>query len=160
MKTKPQMIQRVFFSIATILIASNCSSLSGQTESGKEIASTGPTILNAHSDPSTVELNRDLQPKKTPEILADVKDFRSKVTDVQLKFTHIPLQVRMENIGGTTWRAELTPQQLQMLAVSGKTIKYDASIVAKNARGQVSESPSTVTVAIKAPDLSTSSTTG
>ena len=57
----------------------------------------------------------------------------------------------MENIGGTMWRAELTPQELQMLAVSGKTVKYNANVVAKNADGEMSKALP-VTVAVKAPD--------
>src|SRR4051812_22527482 len=133
MNTKSNKIQMMMFSIGLIFVAvaSSCSSMPGQSESGREIASTGPTIMNAHAEPSTVELNRNLKPTRTPEILADVKDFRSKVTDVKLKFMHVPIQIPMKNIGGTTWRAELSPRQLQMLAVSGKTIKYDATIIAK-----------------------------
>jgi hypothetical protein len=155
MKTKSLPIQSLLFIAGSLSLAAGCSTFksSETAEAGKELAAIGPTVLNARSEPSTVELNRSLQPIKTPEILADVKDFRSKVTDVKLKFVHVPITVAMENIGGTTWRAELTPQQLQMLAVSGKTISYDANIVARNERGQTAVSTTPVTVAVKAPDL-------
>jgi hypothetical protein len=147
-------IQVLLISVGSLVALNGCSSMPGTTESSKDLSSTGPTILNAHLDPSTVELNRNLQPEKTPEIIADVKDFRSKITSVILKFKHVPMQVPMENIGGTTWRATLTPEQLQTLAVSGKTINYDTTIIARNQEGQVVESSSPITIAIKAPDLS------
>ena len=138
------------------LAVEGCSSLPHQNHSGHPIAASGPAILSARAEPSTIELNRNLQPIKPPEILAEVKDFKGKVTDVKLRFINIPIQVPMENIGGTTWRAELTPQQLQMLAVSGKTMSYDANVVAKNDQGQTGMTQSPVTVAIKSPDLSQS----
>jgi hypothetical protein len=124
------------------------------TEASKDLSSTGPSILNVQSSPTTVELNRSLQAEKTPEVVADVKDFRSKITSVVLKFKHVPLQIPMENIGGTTWRAVLSQQQLETMAVSGKTINYDASVIARNAEGQVVESNTPVIIAIKAPDIS------
>ncbi len=144
----------MLISVGSLVTLNGCSSMPGTTESSKEISATGPTILNARIDPTTVELNRNLQPVRTPEIIADVKDFRSKITNVTLKFKHVPMQIPMENVGGTTWRAVLTPEQLQTLAVSGKTITYDASIIARNQDGQVVEGSDPVNIAIKAPDLS------
>jgi len=147
-------MQLVLIAVGAIFVASGCSSMPGQTESGKELAAQGPTILNVRAEPSsTIELNRSLKPLQSAEILADVKDFRSKVQNVQLKFLHVPIQVPMENIGGTTWRAQLTPEQLRMLAVSGKTIKYDANIVATNEQGQAASSSSPITIGVKAPEL-------
>jgi hypothetical protein len=59
------------------------------------------------------------------------------VTDVQLQFVNAPLVVPMQKIGGTTWRAELTPDQLRKLAVNGKTMKYRATVVAHDSSGLV-----------------------
>jgi hypothetical protein len=157
MKTKSYIIQSLLIAAGALLVANGCSSLPGQSESGKSISSTGPTVLNARAEPSTVELNRNLQPIQNAEIVADVKDFTSKVTSVKLRFVDVPIQVPMENIGGTTWRAQLSSGQLRALAVSGKTINYDANIIAKNEKGQTAMSSSPVTVAVAAPDLSRSS---
>jgi hypothetical protein len=151
MKTKSNIIQVMLIAVGAVFAANGCSSMS-KSES-KEFASNGPTVMNARAEPSTVELNRNLQPIQNSEVLADVKDFRGKVTDVRLKFVHVPVTVPMENVGGTTWRARLTPQQLRSLAVSGKTISYDANIVAKNDKGQAATSSSPVTVSIKAPEI-------
>jgi len=153
-KLNQNFILVALISMGSLLALNGCSSMPGATESSKEISATGPTILNVRLEPSTVELNRNLQAIKQPEVMADVKDFRSKVTHVTLKFRHVPMEVAMQNIGGTTWRAILTPEQLQTLAVSGKTINYDATISARNQEGQVVESSSPITIAIKAPDIS------
>lgn len=147
---------QILLSFATIIvIASGCSSGPfASSESGKDIAQTGPTVLNARSEPGTIELNRDLKTNTPAEILADVKDFQSKISDVRLQFLSVPLEIAMQNIGGTTWRAQLNPEQLQMLAVSGKTIKYDANIIARDIDGHSNMAKSPIQVAIKAPDLS------
>jgi hypothetical protein len=157
MKNKSYIIPIVLIATGALLVANGCSSMPGHSESGKEISANGPTILNAHAEPSTVELNRNLQPMQAPEIIADVKDFNSKISNVQLKFTHVPIQVPMENVGGTTWRAQISPQQLKTLAVSGKTISYDANVVARNEQGQTSTSSSPITLSIKAPDMTRAS---
>jgi hypothetical protein len=149
----------VMLGTGALLAASGCASAPGQsTESGKEIAATGPTVMNVHLEPSTIELNRQLQPMRRAEITADVKDFSSRITDVNLRFIHVPITVPMTNIGGTTWRAELSPQQLQTLAVSGKTIAYDAVIEAKDEKGQVGTSAQPLSVAVKSPDISQNAT--
>ena len=129
---------------------------SGSTESGKEIVAAGPTIMNERIVPKTVELNRKFQPDQPVEVLADIKDFRSGITQVKLKFLHVPLEIPMEKIGGTTWRARFTTKQLQELAVSGQTIRYEANIVAMNEKGQTTMSSSPITVAIKTPDVAKS----
>lgn len=157
MKTTKIALPFVFLTLTTLLISSGCSTLTGK-ESGKQIAATGPTVINVRAEPSTIEMNHNLQPLTSAEILADVKDFHSKVSSVTLRFTDVPLQVAMENIGGTTWRANLTKSQLQMLAVSGKTITYDANVVAKNASGQSAISRAPVTVAIKTPEIAGTTT--
>jgi hypothetical protein len=137
-----------------LVLAGGCASTSDQALSGSQLSSTGPTVLTAHTEPGTIELNRDLQPLKPAEIIADVKDFKASVTDVKLQFIHVPLEIAMSNVGGTTWRAELSTRQLQMLAVSGRTMKYEANVIAKNEEGRTAISREPVQVAIKAPDLS------
>ena len=121
--------------------------------SGKEISARGPTVMNARTEPSTVELNRDMKPIQKSEILADVKDFDSKVSGVTVKFTQVPMQLQMKNIGGSTWRAELSPAQLKTLAAGGKTMRYEAQIIARNEKGEVANAQDPVVVSVKAPDL-------
>ena len=122
--------------------------------SAKDIAQRGPTVMNARTEPSTVELNRELKPFQKSEILADVKDFDSTISKVTVKFTQVPVQIPMTNIGGSTWRAEISPSQLKSLAVSGKTMKYEAQIEARNEKGQVAIARDPITVSVKTPDLS------
>jgi len=137
---------------------SSCSSgFLSKGDKAENISQTGPTVSFARFDPSTVEMNGALQALKPAEILADVKDFNSKVTDVKAQFTNVPIEIAMQNIGGTTWRGELTTEQLQMLAVSGKTIKYDANIIAKDDHGVSVQTQKSFEVAIKAPDLARAS---
>jgi hypothetical protein len=116
-------------------------------------AAHGPAVLSARSEPETVELNREFQPTRPAEVVADVKDLTSTITDVKLQFANIPLEIPMENIGGSTWRAQLTPRQLEMLAVSGRTTQYAANVVAKNQEGKTAMTRNPVQVAVKAPDL-------
>jgi hypothetical protein len=59
----------------------------------------------------------------------------------------------MKYQGGTTWRAELTKDQLKLLAVSGQTMRYDANVIATNANGQVGMSREPIEIAIKAPEV-------
>jgi hypothetical protein len=137
-----------------ICTMAGCSSApSQQTQKNEpiELSANSPTVLNARIEPDIVVLNSEMQPTTPAQIVADVKDFKNRVTDVRLKFADVPLEIPMENIGGTTWRAQLTPQELQMLAVSGKTVKYKTMIVAKSSAGDVSDSGDPVLVAVKAP---------
>ena len=69
-----------------------------------------------------------------------------------LRFTHVPIEVPMTNVGATTWRATLSARELQLLAVAGRTMTYDANIVAKDEAGQTRCQQEPVQVAIKAPD--------
>ena len=104
--------------------------------------------------PGVVELNRDFQPMKPAEVLADIKDSNARIDNVTLQFSGIPLEVPMENIGGTTWRAQLTPRQLEMLAVNGQTIHYKANVVAHDENAaRLGARPVPVEVAIKTPDV-------
>jgi hypothetical protein len=118
-----------------------------------EISADHPSIVNARAEPEVVTLNRDLQPNQEAEVLADVKDFKANVVSVTLKFRDIPLEVPLENIGGTTWRAALSPQELQSLAVSGRTVRYKADIIARDDRGEIARSPDAINIEIQAPDL-------
>lgn len=158
MKTNTIGVQFAILSVGVMFVATGCSTFGMGKTSSEEIAATGPTVMNVRTEPSTIELNTRLQPITSAEVLADVKDFHNKVSSVTLRFSDVPLQVPMQNVGGTTWRAHLTKDQLQMLAVSGKTISYDANVVAKNDKGQSSVSRTPVAVAIKTPEITRSIT--
>lgn len=114
----------------------------------------GPNILNARAEPEVVILNRDLQPTIAGEMLADVKDFKYPVSDVEVKFQALPLVIPMEHVAGSTWRAEFTPQQLQMLAVTGQTVSYKADIVATNSQGETATSSTPLNISVEAPETS------
>ena len=135
-----------------VITMSGCATLRGE-KGGEDIAATGPTVINVRTNPGTIELDRSFRPMKGAEVLADVKDFTAKVTDVRLRFQHAPLEIPMQHVGGTTWRAQLTPEQLKLLAVSGQTISYDATIIARDENGKVAMSKDPVKVAVKAPEL-------
>jgi hypothetical protein len=157
MKMLKQNSKYIVFGLLAV-VAGGCAGLPGShsSDSGKELAATGPSVIFARVEPGTIELNRDFQPTRPAEVLADVKDFNSQVTDVNLQFTNVPLEVPMENIGGSTWRARLSPRQLEMLAVSGRTTKYEARVIARDKDGKSGMSKDPVDVAVKAPDLSSS----
>jgi hypothetical protein len=140
--------------LSVLALASSCASLTGKnTTSGENLSAAGPTVMEARANPGTVELNDNLQARQRAEVLADVKDFSSKVRDVKLRFTHVPIELSMDNVAGTTWRAEISPDQLKQLAVSGSTMKYEAQVIATNEKGQVATSREPVTIQVKAPDL-------
>jgi hypothetical protein len=140
------------FSVLTL--AGACASKQPVYTTGTDkISSEGPTIVYVRSEPEVVQLNRDLQPMETAQVIADVKDFKSVITNVTLTFENTPISIPMENIAGTTWRAEITPSQIEMLSVVGKTARYNAIVTAKNADGKTVTSPNPVTVAIQTPEL-------
>ena len=148
-------------SLCMVTVA-GCASMgsSKNTDAESSLSANGPSVVYARSEPGTVELNRDFQPTKPAEVLADIKDFQSPISDVKLQFTNVPLEVPMENIGGTTWRAQFSPRQLEMLAVSGRTTHYEANVIARNKEGKTSVSKNPISVAIKAPDMSIPAATG
>src|SRR4051812_15793275 len=77
MKTQAHILSLFSILIGSSFIINGCSSMPGQSTSGKEVASTvGPSILNPRVEPSTIELDSKLQPVTTAEVLADVKDFQ------------------------------------------------------------------------------------
>jgi hypothetical protein len=138
---------------AASLLAAGCSSspLTKKT-GGEEISQTGPTVLNPRTEPGTFEVTRTLKPIQTPNIFADVKDMTADIQNVRLMFNNAPITVPMQKVAGTTWRATLSPDQIKRLAVSGQTMKYNASIVATNSKGRQSQSAQ-VDILIKAPQI-------
>ena len=137
----------------TLAAVTGCSSASKNLNGATEISADHPSVLNARAEPQVVTLNRDLQPNQQAEVLADVKFFQGQISGVTLKFRDIPLEIPLENIGGTTWRAEFSPRELQSLAVSGKTVQYKADVIAKDDQGETAKSPDAIIVVIQAPDL-------
>ena len=110
--------------------------------------------MNARAEPRVVILNSDMAPMTPAQVFADVKDFNSRVVDVRLKFNDVPIEIPMERIGTTTnWKAQLTPEQLQMLAISGDTVKYKATITAKDLDGNSTKTDQPLFVTVKAPSI-------
>ncbi len=145
-----------FAAIALFLVAgiTGCSSMSGtKSDAGKDISATGPTVLNERVMPGTVELDKSLQSKEPVQVVADVKDFQAPVTDVKLQFLHVPLTVPMEKVGGSTWSATLSPEDLRQLAVSGQTMSYQAQVIATNESGNIGTSADPVSISVKTEDL-------
>ena len=141
------------FTLAALL-AAGCSSVPFQGGvSGNQMASQGPTILNARTEPGVIHMTKNLEPVGPYQVLADVKDFTGNVTNVTLKFSNVPLQVPMQKIAGSTWGATLTPQQLRMLSVAGETARYQANIIATDSNGQSAMNSSPLTVAVATPQI-------
>jgi hypothetical protein len=143
----------IAFTIVVRALAGCASSSKDPFSKPTEISADHPSVVNARAEPEIVTLNRDLQPNQQAEVLADVKDFKANIASVTLKFRNLPLEVPLENIGGTTWRAELSPQELQSLAVSGRTVQYKADVIARDDKGQIAKSPDAINIEIQAPDL-------
>jgi hypothetical protein len=141
---------------ATVSLVAGCSSGSLARTTDKDIAVNGPTVVDARTDPSTFELNRELTIKGA-EIVAEVQDFDAGIKSVQLHFARVPLDIPMSHVAGNTWHAMLTDKQLKKLAIDGQTMRYEAYVVASDKNGRTSTSPKSVIVAVKAPSLSTSS---
>lgn len=127
-----------------------CSSMGG-ARSGGELSATGPSIVEVRTEPGTFELSPSWDPVAPAKIVAQVKDFTSNIQDVRLRFNKVPLQIVMTRMGGTSWEATLSPQQLQTLAVGGKTMRYEANVIARNEDGLITVSPDPVQVRVKAP---------
>lgn len=139
--------------VAGTLSLGGCSSspLASRT-GGEELSQTGPTVLEARADPGTFEVTRELKPLQTPVVLAEVKDLSAEITSVRLRFNHAPIIVPMKRVAGTTWRAILSPEQIRKLAVSGRTMKYDAQVIAANSKGRQGVS-GTFAVQVRAPEI-------
>lgn len=143
------------YSIALAISACSSSSKTGDAEkSESQFSTNAPTIVAPKANPAVIQLNRDFQPVNPAEVTADVKDFSHEVQSVTLKFRNVPLEIPMSRVRGTTWRAELSSEQLQLLAINGRTVRYDADVVAKNSEGAEGVSEFPVQIAVAAPDLS------
>jgi hypothetical protein len=141
--------------LAVVGLWAGCSTLRGGT-SGNELAASGPTVIDAKAQPSTFEVNRKLQPISDAQVLAEVKDFNGKVTQVHLRFRNAPIDIAMKQLNSSAWEAELTPDQLKELAVNGTTMNYQANVIATDSKGKVAMGESPVTISVKAPDMSNS----
>lgn len=125
--------------------------MGGGNKSDQTLSSTGPSVVDVQVQPKTFELDPGWQPTEPAKIVAQVKDFTAKVTEVRLRFSRVPLQVPMRHVGGTTWEATLSPSQLQTLAVGGKTMEYEANLIARNEDGLITVNPAPIEIAVKAP---------
>ena len=131
-----------------------CSSHSQTLRGDQELAVRGPKVIDAKTSPGVFELDSALNPKEPPQVLANVKDMSAKVSNVKLRLNSVALELPMENVEGTTWRATLTPEQLKRLAVNGKTLQYDASVIATNEWGDTAISAQPIQISVKAPEAS------
>jgi hypothetical protein len=134
----------------SLVAVSGCSSLG--SKSADDLAYSGPTVIESRTDPSTFELNRKLEPKTDTQIVATVKDFNSKVTDVHLHFTRVPIDVPLKKGSGDEWVGSLSKKDLKELAVSGHTMKYEGTIIVKSKDGQVATGKSPLDIYVKTPD--------
>jgi hypothetical protein len=144
------LVTQIVLILGIVGASAGCSTFQSHKNS-EDIAASGPTILNAKADPSTVQLNPNLQPKENALLFADVKDFDSRIQNVHVRFIHVPIDLPMKQVAGTTWEAELTPGQLKELAVSGQTIRYEANVIAMNEKGQTAVSSAPISLSIQAP---------
>lgn len=150
-----------FFSYSAVALAlasaSACSTLKGEKEGGDVASTTGPVVVDSKIQPSTIELDRKLQPMQRAQVTAEVKDFQSEVTDVKLRFSRIPMEVPLKHLGGSTWEGEISPAMLKKLAVGNQKTAYEANIIAKNAKGEVAVGQHPIEVVVRAPELTTAS---
>jgi hypothetical protein len=126
----------------------------GCASSGKDLAeqaSKGPVVIEPRSNPETVELNKFLQPKQPQQFFAEIQDFSAPVTEARVKIEGTQIELPMSKVGGTTWRAELTTEQLKRLAISGKKMEYEANVVARNQNGVSASSAKPFKLKISAP---------
>jgi hypothetical protein len=114
-----------------------------------------PKVVDAKTNPGTFELDQNMDPITRTQVIANVKDYGNKVTDVRLQFAGVPMEIPLKQSKGTTWTADLNSDQLAQLAVSGKTMKYKANVIARNDKGQVGVSSDPVEVEVKAPEIQT-----
>lgn len=154
MMTSKSMIQIGLVTVTALSILNGCSTLKSG-ESVAELSQTKPNVINPRINPdNNIELNRDMQPQERVEIVTEVKDFGSEVTNVTMRLQEVPFEITLAPVGGTTWRAQINPALIQRLAVGNQTTNYTAKIYAKNAKGTVVVSDQTVKFSVVAPDLS------
>lgn len=148
------------FAATLVLVADGCSSTPTReaTTASKDstIPPAGPSILYVRTAPGPIDLNRNFEPARPAEVLADIKDYSSKINDVKLQFVGVPLEISMEKVSPTTWRARLQQQQLELLAVSGQTIRYEAHVIASDEDGRKATTKIPVDLSIRAPEIAIS----
>ncbi len=138
----------------SLVFTLGCSSMPGASKSGEDLAASGPTVVNTRANPETVELDRNYNAKTGAEVITEVKDFSAKVVDVKLRFVNAPVEIPMQHVSGTTWRATLTSGQLKTLGVGNQTTQHEATVIARDSSGAVAKSKTPVQISIKGPDLS------
>ncbi|MFL5815064.1 MAG: hypothetical protein ACJ763_15925 [Bdellovibrionia bacterium] len=137
--------------LCLVMASSGCSTIKGG-KSGSDLASNGPTVVQTKTDPSTIQLDTSLAANQPANVYADVKDFTSPVQDVRLRFIHVPLELKMHNLSGSTWQATIPADALKKLAVSGQTMRYQADVIARDADGRVATTQKPIDIAVKAPE--------
>jgi hypothetical protein len=116
-------------------------------------ATSGPRIINPRSNPDKIELNAYLEPQGSHEILADVQDFTAPVTEVNVQIENPATVLKMEKVGGSTWRAVIPEDLLKRMGVNGQTMDYEATVVARNQQGQSVTSEDSFTIHVEAPEV-------
>lgn len=139
--------QNTFLAV-TCLLMSACS-----TSAPPIAAQRGPAIINVRTSPNVVRLNRNYMPTSPAEVLAEVKDYNAPVKEVHLKFKNSPVEISMEHLNGTTWRALLTADQLKRLSIGGQVTKYDLSVTARDQDGEITTVADAAHFQIQGPDL-------
>lgn len=148
-KTVSKSIAPILVSFSLVLLA-GCASGS---KASQEIAVSGPSVLDAKTNPGTFDLNSNLEPVSLTQVVANVKDFSNKVTDVRIRFVHVPLEIPMKEVSPSTWVATLSSTQLKQLGVNGHTMKYEANVIARDNQGQTGISKQPLEISVRAPDL-------
>jgi hypothetical protein len=144
-----------FTALSLVLSAAACSTSPKSARGGQpgQVGVNGPGIEDSRVEPEIVQLDRYLRPTQPARIITEIQDYSSPIVEVSARFLQVPLEVPLRNIGHRTWSADLTPQQLRMLSVTGQTMRYDAAISVRDAQGHTVVSPDTFQVAISAPDI-------
>jgi hypothetical protein len=122
-----------------------------------------PIVINPRATPEVVTLSEDLQVSRPLEVYADVKNLGSDVddvklrvyfapdTDARLKFFNKPVEVSMEHMVGSTWKAELSADELKRLAINGESLRYVGQVIAENDEGQTTVSSVPIQFTVQAP---------
>jgi hypothetical protein len=147
------------FLVGIALLSSACAATS-KTEAHPRIAPGGPAILNPRAQPGFVDLRNRPAMGGKPEISAEVLDARSRIDTVRLRlyfsdgvderirYFKAPLDIEMKPVGGAKWHAILDDRQLNLLAIAGESLTYNARVIARDEQGRVcvSNTPFEVTI--------------
>lgn len=159
-----------FISMGLMMGALGCSSeptqspgeSAEQSSQSAEKVGAPPVVLNPRAEPKQAILNERFEASRPIDVFADVKSFNSSIdkvklrlsfapeTEEKMKFFKSPVEVNMDRVSGTTWKAKLDQDQLRKLAINGQTLKYRGQIYAQNDRGQITVSGQPVEITIKA----------